>query len=59
MVRLQKRLNLQMSSRALGGALDSNLAVIRSIIAELTDHTNLALAYSYQPIVSSIGTVLG
>ena len=46
-------------SRALGGALNGNLGVIKSIIAELTDNTNLALAYSYQPIASATGTVLG
>ena len=48
-----------MPSRALSGALNGNIGVIRSIIAELTDHTNLAVAYSYQPIAWATGSTLG
>ena len=46
-------------SRALNGALNGNIGVIKSILAELIDHTNLALAFSYQPIAWSTGATLG
>ncbi|KAF9790416.1 member of major facilitator multidrug-resistance DHA1 sub-family [Thelephora terrestris] len=46
-------------SRALNGALNGNIGVIKSIVAEMTDHTNLALALSYQPIAWSTGVTLG
>lgn len=46
-------------SRALNGALNGNIGVIKSIVAEITDHTNLALAYQYQPIAWSTGVSLG
>ncbi|KAF9648963.1 MFS general substrate transporter [Thelephora ganbajun] len=46
-------------SRALNGALNGNIGVIKSIMAEMTDHTNLSLAYSYQPIPWSTGAIIG
>lgn len=46
-------------SRALNGALNGNIGVIKSIMVELTDHTNLSLAYQYQPIAWSSGATLG
>lgn len=46
-------------SRALNGALNGNIVVIKSIIAEITDHTNLSLAYSYTPLAWSTGITLG
>jgi MFS family permease len=46
-------------SRALNGALNGNTGVFKSIIAEMTDHTNLALAYSYMPLAWGIGGTLG
>ena len=46
-------------SRALNGALNGNIGVIKSMLAELIDHSNLALAFSYQPIAWSTGATLG
>jgi len=43
----------------LNGALNGNIGVIKSIMAEMTDVTNLSLAYSYLPIAWSTGTTLG
>ncbi|KAG6836905.1 hypothetical protein H0H93_001492 [Arthromyces matolae] len=46
-------------SRCLNGALNGNIGVMKSIMVELTDSTNIALAYSYQPIAWSTGSTLG
>jgi len=42
-------------SRALAGALNGNTGVLKTIIAEITDETNIAKAYSYMPIVWFVG----
>jgi hypothetical protein len=42
-------------SRALAGALNGNTGVLKTIIAEITDETNVARAYSYMPIVWFVG----
>lgn len=42
-------------SRALAGALNANTGVLKTIIAEITDETNVAKAYSYMPIVWFVG----
>ena len=42
-------------SRALAGALNANTGVLKTIIAEITDETNVARAYSYMPIVWFVG----
>ncbi|PFH47258.1 hypothetical protein AMATHDRAFT_152581 [Amanita thiersii Skay4041] len=46
-------------SRSLSGALNGNLSVIKSMMTELTDSTNIARAYTYIPIASSTGSTLG
>ncbi|ESK95843.1 member of major facilitator superfamily multidrug- dha1 sub-family [Moniliophthora roreri MCA 2997] len=46
-------------SRSLNGALNGNIGVIKSIMAEITDSTNIAQAYAYMPIAWSTGGVLG
>ncbi|KDQ59075.1 hypothetical protein JAAARDRAFT_192627 [Jaapia argillacea MUCL 33604] len=46
-------------SRCLNGALNGNVGVIKSMMAELTDSTNLAQAYAYMPIAWSTGGTLG
>ncbi|EKM78054.1 hypothetical protein AGABI1DRAFT_114886 [Agaricus bisporus var. burnettii JB137-S8] len=46
-------------SRALNGALNGNIGVIKSMMAELTDSTNIAQAYAYMPIAWSTGGTLG
>ena len=46
-------------SRSLNGALNGNIGVMKSIMAELTDSTNIARAYAYQPIAWSTGGTIG
>ncbi|KAJ6468353.1 member of major facilitator superfamily multidrug-resistance, DHA1 sub-family [Mycena sanguinolenta] len=46
-------------SRSLNGALNGNIGVIKSIVAELTDSTNIAQAYAIMPISWSTGSTLG
>ncbi|EPQ54003.1 MFS multidrug-resistance DHA1 sub-family [Gloeophyllum trabeum ATCC 11539] len=46
-------------SRCLNGALNGNIGVIKSMMAELTDSTNIARAYAYMPIAWSTGGTLG
>jgi len=46
-------------SRALNGALNGNIGVIKSMMAELTDQTNVAIAYGYLPISWSTGGTIG
>ncbi|EIN04032.1 member of major facilitator multidrug-resistance DHA1 sub-family [Punctularia strigosozonata HHB-11173 SS5] len=46
-------------SRSLNGALNGNIGVIKSMMAELMDSGNLAQAYAYMPIAWSTGGTLG
>ncbi|KAF8626600.1 hypothetical protein AX17_006518 [Amanita inopinata Kibby_2008] len=46
-------------SRSLNGALNGNIGVIKSMMAELTDETNISKAYAYMPIAWSTGGALG
>ncbi|KAF8840838.1 member of major facilitator superfamily multidrug-resistance, DHA1 sub-family [Paxillus ammoniavirescens] len=46
-------------SRCLNGALNGNIGVMRSMIAEITDSTNVAEAFAYLPFSWSAGTTLG
>ncbi|KAI6042924.1 major facilitator superfamily domain-containing protein [Pisolithus marmoratus] len=46
-------------SRALNGALNGNVGVMKSMMVEITDETNLAQAYAYMPIAWSSGGTLG
>ncbi|KAF9244656.1 major facilitator superfamily domain-containing protein [Melanogaster broomeanus] len=46
-------------SRCLNGALNGNIGVMRSMIAEITDSTNVAEAFAYLPFTWSAGTTLG
>ncbi|KAJ4480152.1 member of major facilitator superfamily multidrug-resistance, DHA1 sub-family [Lentinula aciculospora] len=46
-------------SRSLNGALNGNIGVIKSVMAEMTDSTNIAQAYAYMPIAWSTGGVMG
>jgi MFS family permease len=42
-------------SRSLNGALNGNIGVIKSLMGELTDETNISKAYAYMPIAWSTG----
>ncbi|KAF8235749.1 member of major facilitator superfamily multidrug-resistance, DHA1 sub-family [Tricholoma matsutake] len=46
-------------SRSLNGALNGNIGVMKSMMAEMTDSTNIAQAYAYMPIAWSTGGTLG
>ncbi|KAI6010771.1 major facilitator superfamily domain-containing protein [Pisolithus orientalis] len=46
-------------SRCLNGALNGNIGVMKSMIAELTDPTNMALACSFLPLTWFFGTTIG
>ena len=46
-------------SRSLNGALNGNIGVIKCMVAEITDHTNIADAYAYLPISWATGQALG
>jgi len=45
-------------SQCLNGALNGNVGVIRGMIAEMTDETNIAQAYAYMPAVWATGGTL-
>lgn len=46
-------------SRALNGALNGNVGILKSMVAEITDETNIAQAYAYMPLAWSSGGTLG
>jgi hypothetical protein len=46
-------------SRSLNGALNGNVGIIKSIVAEITDPTNIPQVYAYMPIAWSLGGALG
>ena len=41
------------------GALNGNIGVIKSIMGELTDETNVARAFAWQPLPWSLGSTFG
>jgi len=45
-------------SRGLNGALDGNIGVLKSVMAEMTDATNIANAYAYVPLARSAGATV-
>lgn len=47
------------ASRCLVGMLNGNVGVMKSMVAELTDSTNLAQAFAWIPIVWCFGATLG
>ncbi|KAL7279051.1 hypothetical protein ACG7TL_006886 [Trametes sanguinea] len=44
---------------SLNGALNGNIGVMKSMLAEITDPTNIAQAYAFMPIAWSTGATLG
>ncbi|KAI6025157.1 MFS general substrate transporter [Pisolithus microcarpus] len=43
------------ASRCIAGALNGNVGVMKSIIGEITDNTNMARAFALIPIIFSVG----
>jgi hypothetical protein len=56
---LTQYLTLTCLSRGLHGALNGNSGIMKSIVAEITDPTNLPLVYAYMPVSWSTGSTLG
>ena len=46
-------------SRCIVGMLNGNIGVMKSMLAEITDSTNIAQAYAFLPIAWSTGATLG
>lgn len=46
-------------TRTLCGAVNANIGIIRSMVGEMTDHTNHARAFSMLPLTMGVGSVLG
>ncbi|KAH8102773.1 MFS general substrate transporter [Phellopilus nigrolimitatus] len=46
-------------SRCLAGLLNGNSGVIKSMIGELTDYSNMAQAFAFMPVVWSVGAAIG
>ncbi|KIM54845.1 hypothetical protein SCLCIDRAFT_1221664 [Scleroderma citrinum Foug A] len=52
---LSTTLSMIIASRCIAGALNGNIGVMKSVIADITDHTNLAQAFVLVPPVFSVG----
>jgi hypothetical protein len=50
---------LEYHSRCLHGAMRGHTGVVKSVIAELTDETNVARGFSLLPMVWSVGYIIG
>ncbi|KIM86414.1 hypothetical protein PILCRDRAFT_65362 [Piloderma croceum F 1598] len=46
-------------SRCLAGVLNGNIGVMKTMMAELTDSTNIAQGFAFMPVVFSIGATIG
>jgi hypothetical protein len=46
-------------SRFLAGVLNGNIGVMKSMLAEMTDETNMARAFALGPLSWSVGSALG
>ncbi|GAB1520632.1 hypothetical protein RhiTH_003714 [Rhizoctonia solani] len=55
---LSKSFTMMLISRALSGALNGNVAVIKSVLGEITDETNQGTAFAYLPLCWSIGSLM-
>jgi hypothetical protein len=47
------------SSRCVSGALNGNTGVVKTMVGEFTDPTNIAQAFAWIPISYSIGSFFG
>ena len=46
-------------SRCAEGALNGNIGVSKSMMAEITDSTNRARGFAYLPMIWSLGSTIG
>ncbi|KAF8074654.1 major facilitator superfamily domain-containing protein [Lyophyllum atratum] len=56
---LSKQYWMLILSRCAQGAFNGNIGVTKSVMAEITDSTNAAQAFSFLPVAWSIGSTLG
>ncbi|GAA5906508.1 hypothetical protein JCM6882_004454 [Rhodosporidiobolus microsporus] len=56
---LSKKFWMLVVSRCIGGALNGNVAVIKSVMGEITDESNQGRAFSFLPLAWSLGSVIG
>ncbi|KAI9292134.1 MFS general substrate transporter [Neoconidiobolus thromboides FSU 785] len=56
---LSKSLLWAIASRSLCGLLNGNIAVIKSMVVEITDKSNRAYAFSFLPMTYGIGMIVG
>ncbi|CAK9784142.1 MFS general substrate transporter [Cutaneotrichosporon oleaginosum] len=55
---LSKSLTMLVATRAINGLANGNVAVLKSVIGEITDESNQARAFSLFPLSLAIGTIL-
>ncbi|KAG8731118.1 hypothetical protein FRC12_019891, partial [Ceratobasidium sp. 428] len=55
---LSRSFPMMLISRTLSGALNGNVAVIKSVLGEITDETNQGTAFAYLPLCWSIGALV-
>lgn len=46
-------------ARAINGLMNGNIAVIKSVLGELTDDSNQARAFTFLPLMFAIGSIIG
>ena len=46
-------------ARSIAGLMNGNIAVLKSVMGEITDHTNQARAFSLIPICFALGSIVG
>jgi MFS family permease len=56
---LSKTFGMLLLSRGLEGALNGNVGVIKSMLGEITDETNMAQAFAFIPICWAAGSTIG
>ncbi|KAI8980150.1 MFS general substrate transporter [Trametes punicea] len=56
---LSKTFTALVISRCIVGMLNGNIGVIKSMMAELTDSTNLAQGFAFMPVMWSAGATIG
>ncbi|KAI0359917.1 MFS general substrate transporter [Trametes cingulata] len=56
---LSKTFTALVISRCMVGMLNGNIGVIKSMMAELTDSTNMAQGFAFMPVMWSIGGTIG
>ncbi|PWN39921.1 MFS general substrate transporter [Ceraceosorus guamensis] len=56
---LAKSFHAMILARAINGLMNGNIAVIKSVLGELTDDSNQARAFTFLPLMFAIGSIIG